>query len=347
MRRRQRGFLLNPYRFAGTVQSGAFGADGVGDVTLVGASTATAVASADGAGTLTFLGSTVQTASGAFSSDGVGAVSIVGASTASGAASSDGVSVGTFSTEAAALVVDAADFDGTNDGLTRLSNFTGAANSKQGILSFWHKGDVNPTVQHSLLASRFSDTTACIECSWVNGPSFGFAAGQYYLVSINADPSNPAFGMHTAASFTSGTWRHVLCSWDLLAGTRHLYITDVSSLTLDFSANISVTYADVADWNAGTNAGSVRMDGGFAEFYFAPGQFLDFSVQGNRRKFITAGGKPANLGATGVTPTGSAPLIYLHLDDGETANNFATNRVGSGNFTVEGALTTYATSPSD
>jgi hypothetical protein len=89
------------------------------------------------------------------------------------------------------------------------------------------------------------------------------------------------------------------------------------------------------------------MDGGMAELFFAPGQFLDFSVQSNRRKFRSSGGKPISLGADGSTPTGTKPLIYLHLDDAETANNFATNRAGNGNLTVTGALTTRATSPSD
>jgi hypothetical protein len=39
--------------------------------------------------------------------------------------------------------------------------------------------------------------------------------------------------------------------------------------------------------------------------------------------------------------------MYLHLDDGETVNNFALNAGTGGDFTVNGTLATAATSPSD
>lgn len=347
-RLRQRGFLLNPYRFAGTVQSGAFGADGVGGVTLVGASTATAVASMDGAGTLTGLGSTVQTASGAFSSDGVGAVSLVGASIASSVVSADGAGTGMFASEATALTVDAADFDGTNDYLSRATDFTGAADSKKGILSFWHRGDVNPSVAHVLFAGQTSGALSHIECDWVDGSTYGFGVGQFYYIFGNSD-TGPAVALEirTASSFASGSWRHVLCSWDLAtAGARHLYVTDSSSLTVITFVDLLLQHSNSPNWFVGDTSGG-RMDGGLAELYFAPGEYLDFSVASNRRKFITSVGKPVNLGATGTLPTGNAPLVYLHLDDLESANNFAINRPGNGNLTVTGALTTYASSPSD
>lgn len=345
-RLRQRGFLLNPYRFAGTIQSGAFSADGVGGVTLVGASTAAAVASMDGTGALTFIGSTVQTASGAFSSDGVGAMSMVGASTASGEASSDGAGVVTFVSEPTALTVDAADFDPTNY-LERASGMTGAADSKKGILSCWHRGRTDPAVVEILLQSVVNATGfTSIELGWYDGPTAGYPAGKYFRVAAaNSSLAAIELELRTTSSLLSGTWRNILCSWDLAtAGARHLYINDVSNLTQITFNNQTIDHSATDRHRVATGA---SLDGGLAELYFCPGQYLDFSVTSNRRKFITSGGKPVNLGATGEVPTGTVPMIYLHLDDGESANNFAINRTGNGNLTVSGVLTTFATSPSD
>ena len=77
-------------------------------------------------------------------------------------------------------------------------------------------------------------------------------------------------------------------------------------------------------------------NGALAEVYFAPGQYLYFSIASNRRKFISRTGKPVHLGTTGMLPTGTAPLVYHHLDDAEAVANFATNRGTGGNFTITG-----------
>lgn len=343
-RLRQRGFLLNPYRFAGTIQSGAFSADGVGGVTLIGASTATADASMDGAGGLTLLGSTVQTASGAFSSDGAGAVSIVGASVASAAASSDGAGVGTFASEPTALTVDAADFDGTNDYLSRTSLFSpNAADSKKGILSFWFK----PTAGTSILIDTSSVVTGYgpyIQVDWNLT-----AVNKFTIYTNSRTTALASLTVQSTTAHAAGAWYNVLCSWDMAtAGARHLYVNDVSDVTQIAFNNNTVEYSEIDKFQVGDIIGTgFKTNGGLAELYFAPNQYLDFSVSSNRRFFITSGGKPANLGATGSLPTGTEPLIYLHLDHLETANDFAINRASHGNLTVVGALTTFASSPSD
>jgi len=83
----------------------------------------------------------------------------------------------------------------------------------------------------------------------------------------------------------------------------------------------------------GTYNGALKSNGAISEFYFAPNQYLDLSVEANRRKFITADGKPADLGADGSTPTGTAPAIYLP----NRAALIGTNAGTGGNFTVNGA----------
>ena len=76
-----------------------------------------------------------------------------------------------------------------------------------------------------------------------------------------------------------------------------------------------------------------------AEFWLDD-SFIDFSNATNRQKFYSSGGDAVDLGSDGSTPTGSAPLVYLHLDSGETGNNFASNAGTGGDLSVTaGALT--------
>jgi hypothetical protein len=78
-----------------------------------------------------------------------------------------------------------------------------------------------------------------------------------------------------------------------------------------------------------------------AEAWFAPGQFIDFSVEANRRKFSSAGGAAVGLGSDGSLPTGVAPAVYFSGD----ATTFPTNRGAGGAFTKFGTITNAPTSP--
>jgi hypothetical protein len=339
--RRQRGFLLNPYRFAGSIQQGAFSADGAGNLAALGAAIATGALSADGIGAL-LADSSISF--GSFSMTGAGAASFAGASVATADFSSVGVGSLLAVSEPGGLIVDAADFDGVNDFLARTSAFApNAADSKKGILSFWFKPDAGTPIliDSTSVATGFGPY---IQADW------NLSAVNKFTIATNGRVAAAvSLNLVTTTAHAAGSWYHVLCSWDMAtAGARHLYINDVSDITVLNFNNTVVEYSEVDKYQIGDIiGGGFKTDGGVAEMYFAPGQYLDFSVASNRRKFITSGGKPANLGAIGDAPTGVAPLWYLHLDDGETANNFATNRPGNGNFTVTGALTTYASSPSD
>lgn len=84
-----------------------------------------------------------------------------------------------------------------------------------------------------------------------------------------------------------------------------------------------------------------------ADFWLAPGQFIDFSIEANRRKFISAEGKPVDLGADGSTPTGTAPAIFFRRDPSAAASTFANNLGTGGAFAITGTLTNADTSPSD
>lgn len=239
------------------------------------------------------------------------------------------------------IVVDSADFDGTNDYMTR-ALFSGAADSKTGILSVWLRIDAGDGSSRMILGN---DTIVNSRFSLILGTT-----NLVQILGIGTDVATK-LSIRTAGAYTAGAaWLHVLASWNLAtAGARAIYVND----TLDFS-EITFTDADI-DYTPTSNLESVGADaignnkfsGCIAELYFAPGQYLDFSLVHNRRKFISASGKPVHLGTTGALPTGTAPIAYLHLDNAEAVANFATNRGTGGNFSITGTLDTGSSSPSD
>lgn len=237
-------------------------------------------------------------------------------------------------------LVDAADFDGTNDYMLRGAGLTGAADSDTGILSAWFRIDGGDGATVRILTN--ADNTVII--SKANTDVF----------RISVSGTNVSLTFETVATYLAGAaWRHVLASWstNFGAGSKlsHLYINDVSdkTVTADTGTGGNVDYTST-DWGiCASTGGATPFNGCVAEFYFAPGQFLDFSTEANRRKFISATGKPVDLDVDGSTPTGVAPLVYQRVADGAAVATFATNLGTGGNFSITGTLDTASTSPSD
>jgi hypothetical protein len=238
------------------------------------------------------------------------------------------------------IVVDSADFDGTNDYMTRGADLTGIADGKTGILSYWIRLDGGDgSLQFALASAVSAGVIGAVR--FTRG-----VANVFEVIGRDATTATVLF-LKTSATYLAGAaWHHVLSSWDLLNNVSHLYVDDASDQVVTTRTNANIDYTQ-ADWFVGESPSlGFKLNGCLAEFYFAPGQFLDFSVLANRRKFI-ASGRPVFLGTDGSLPTGTAPLIYQHLSDGEAVANFATNRGTGGNFTITGTLDAGSTSPSD
>lgn len=342
LRRRQRGFLLNPFRFAGTTQSGAMSVSGAESVvTMAGAAVGSMTLSSIAEAGIAW--DSGQATSGALSMIAESVATMVGASIASAPVSSTAEALATFQLAPPSLTVDAADFDGTNDDLGR-ATLTAQANSKSGIFSVWLRPDALANV------NIFDGLDTGVFSTAFNMLISNVAAGDWDLLLLTTAGATVIDYRCTAGGrLTTGAWQNILCSWDASTTTLHMYRNDVDAKGAGIINNAEACHGIVDEWSVGdfSGGGGGRYDGGMAELYFAPGQYIDLSVEANRRKFISATGKPVDLGSTGATPTGTAPLVYLHLSDGETANNFAVNRGTGGNFTVTGALGTYASSPSD
>lgn len=235
-----------------------------------------------------------------------------------------------------AFLVDAANFDGSNDYLKRVG-FVGAADSKLLTMSWWMRVDTWNNARR-LFMSKQSVTMHAFETQTTDNRFF---------IQLKDTAGSVRMEAYTG-TLAVATPYHFLLSIDMSdTAKRHLYVNDASNVTWQNYADhvLDFTYTD---WSIGGNPdGGALFDAQLAEFYFAPGQYIDFSVQANRRLFRSATGKPVSLGADGSVPTGVAPKAYLHLDDGETANNFRLNRGTGGDFTLIGTLDTGSWSPSD
>lgn len=243
------------------------------------------------------------------------------------------------------FTVDAVNFDGTNDYMTRGANLTGIADSSTGILSAWVNLNAAPAGGLNVFTNDLFTASLGIDLN----------NDDKVYIDIAESTFTDYLGLISTGTVTSTDgWVHILASWNVnfTSGSRvaHLYINDADNLAIntDTGGAFSASLAASSNWFVGTDPSTTTLsDFDAAELYYAPGQFLDFSVVANRRKFIDATGKPVDLGSDGSTPTGSVPAVYLHIDDGEAAANFATNAGSGGDFTVTGALTTAGTSPSD
>ena len=240
----------------------------------------------------------------------------------------------------------AAAFDGNVDYLRRVAGLTGAADSKKGIISAWVRVDAGSGSDRYIL----TDAT-----------TLGGGTVRYGLWINGATNNVEVFGYNTAGAIvlylTGGTlavgtaWRHILISWDLSSGggsppnNCHFYLDDVYGITVNNFTNTNIDYT-TADFSVGaTCQGTFPFSGALAEIYFFQGEYLDFSITANRRKFITAGLLPEDLGADGSTPTGSAPTIYLSVPVKGPAYQFSSNLGSGGSFTIFGSLDNASTAP--
>lgn len=149
------------------------------------------------------------------------------------------------------------------------------------------------------------------------------------LDNTNSDvyDSTNSFGVTVADS-----WVHALYAYNRSTGARMRYIndTDKSSDTsgpTGFDLKLTAAALQLPPTGDTTT--------GFSQVYIST-DFLDITVEANRRKFIDALGKPVDLGADGSLPTGTQPEIFA--PDG----NIGTNLGSGGDGTVTGAPTAIA-----
>ena len=240
---------------------------------------------------------------------------------------------------AAAFTCDAADFDGTNDWMTRGADLTGIEDSKLGTVSIWFRLDGGDSAARRLFSCNLTSAAAGF---FINRES----TNRLRIVG-RTSAGTTILDMVTTPTYIAGaTWYNLLASWDMAAAS-HLYVNDAApALTTNTRTDGTIDYTK---GNVGIGArvdGAEKFNGCLAEVFFHT-TYIDLSVEANRRKFITAGLKPVDLGADGSTPLGVQPLVYQRIADGGLAASFATNLGSGGDFTITGTLDVCDSSPTD
>lgn len=209
--------------------------------------------------------------------------------------------------------------------------------------SQWVKIPVAP--DESFVLFDWQPDSTQVPSLWLN------ADGSINLFGASADNNVAAWNSDPDAFTFDTDWKNILVCMDTNADAgekiAHLFIDDAEidltpvdthDAALSLFASQPVGIPDDNRVNA-----YELVTGDASDWWIGPGVYLDFTIQGNRRKFITAGGKPVWLGQHGERPTGTAPAIFL----GGDRILFPRNRGTGGALTLSGTLTNATTSPSD
>ena len=165
------------------------------------------------------------------------------------------------------------------------------------------------------------------------------AGGNFQVVARTSGGAN-VFAVSSTNTISTNAWHHILVSWDATTGDILLYIDDV-----DVTGTVNYNTGTVSfgpNFSVGSNAGTQLLYGDLSEAYFT-NEYLDLSIEANRRKFITAVGTPVDLGADGSLPTGTQPLIYFK--GVASVWNAGTNAGSGGSFTMTGSVADSSNEP--
>lgn len=230
-------------------------------------------------------------------------------------------------------LVQAVELDGSTDYYSRTSALTGIQDGNVGTFSCWVRSHDVSSVG-TLLAIGDADTPSATD----PGVRILVTDTAFLRITLFNDSQQAIFSEPiTEKTLSINTWYHFLISWDVSnAGankTLQVYIDDVDfSRTLgDNDGAVNYTPADVTVGAIVQDAGVISLwNGEIADLYFTD-EFLDLSVEANRRKFINSSGFPVSLG-DGTDITGTAPKILLR----GPVSDFATNVGTGGDFTENG-----------
>jgi hypothetical protein len=162
-------------------------------------------------------------------------------------------------------------------------------------------------------------------------------SGTFYIQGQDSANNNVATFVLGSNLVTDTNWHHIVATADRTAGSINQVVLDGTLLVTYSFANASANNIAFAAANTNVigarNGGSLAVTGDLAELYIAHNQTIDLAIAANVQKFRSVSGHPVDLGATGSTPTGTAPTQYFSVRaPSGVANDFLTNR-GTGGLT--------------
>lgn len=206
-------------------------------------------------------------------------------------------------------------FDGTTDFMLRGTDLTGIVDGKEGTVSFWLRLDGGDGARQDIFGSVITTIKLII--------SREVTTNKLLFIARNSAGTDIMRMETLAAHITSASYIHVLAAWDLAAATVLLFVDDVADIAaLPTATDDVIDYGGATEWSLGAKpdvaVGDNKLDGALSDFYFIT-EFVDISVEANRRDFIDSSGDPVFLGDDGTLPTGTFPEVYLSgefLDQG-------------------------------
>lgn len=221
----------------------------------------------------------------------------------------------------------ATSYDGVGDYLKKTGNFAGLTDGKKGTFSAWAR---KPTL----------DNKSIIALANVGGHISINLYPTYCEVFAESDAAATIFDFNSVYPMgqSAATWWHFLASWDAGSGVVQMYVQDADVLdpSSDTVSDANINY-DAGDWYVNNLNGGAGPNGAncIAESCFHP-DYIDISVEANRRKFINADLTPVDLLVS--QPFGGALLYYDKEANG-------TNLGTGGDLTPFGAPAACGTHP--
>jgi uncharacterized protein (TIGR02217 family) len=230
----------------------------------------------------------------------------------------------------------------TFDGATSLINASlTCTDSPYLTVAFWFRSDPRATV------SSFG-------LWWISDPV------DTYNTYASWEPGAPIYSQvhFTSASpdddeYADGAWHHCLVAYDGSTSTTQIVMA-IDSVIVHSETN-SGPYTPTLNGKPffmGNDTFADWLEADMADFWFAPG--VNLLVAGSiplatRKKFYDPDTEQAtDVGADGSLVTGTAPLIFLHIDPGDPAGDFLLNRGSGADFTyASGALIATVDNPPD
>lgn len=168
---------------------------------------------------------------------------------------------------------------------------------------------------------------------------FGYNNNQVHANVMDGDGVGPPLDVHKAFTpLAFGDWFIVFLSADLSDVNKRFYSLNgnTSAVTWNNYSNQNINYSDTtkASFMARTN-GQYPSTTAPSMFYLTT-DYIDFSQEANRNKFISQLGYPIDLTKQIEDGDIPNPLIYMKF---ESASTFGINGGTVGNFTVNGTVT--------
>jgi chitodextrinase len=228
-------------------------------------------------------------------------------------------------------VANATSFNGTANYMSRNADFTGLADSNQGLLSFWIKlASGNSTTQKIFVEGNGHFEIYRGSDNWLYIRGYN-SAGTRILDVEYSSPNLFVAGM---------PWTHVCLSWNSAGAWLQVNGSTVNGTVFAFPSSGNVNLSGGGQWWFGADAvNSHLLNGCVSEFWFNP----EYQATNIVDAFRDSGtGNPRDLGANGSLPTGSQPVIYLK----NPFDSFGVNSGSGGSFGTSGGAFSSCTAPS-